>query len=179
MRFLAAGVLLAGSALVASAGAVSAKEFYVGEPVVRQDLQLVPHYLTGIRMEPMADGMEMSADAVHLELDVHATKDETHGFAEDMWIPNLAIQYTLEKVGDPSFRKTGRLVPMSAKDGPHYANNVGFKGDGQYKVTFRLSPPTENGFFRHVDTETGVPVWWQPFTVDWTFAYPAKEAAAQ
>ena len=179
MRSIAAGVLFVGAALVASGCEVAAKEFYVGEPVVRHDLQLVPHYLTGIRMEPTMDGMEMSADAVHLELDVHATKDETHGFAEDMWIPNVTIQYTLEKVGDPSFKKTGRLLPMTAKDGPHYANNVGFMGDGQYKVTFRLSPPSENGFVRHVDTETGVPAWWQPFTAEWTFAYPAKEAAAQ
>lgn len=171
--------IIAGALVLASGTAALAKEYYVGEPVVKNELQLVPHYLTGIRMEPMARGMEMGENAIHLELDVHATKGEKHGFAEDVWIPNLVIRYVLEKVGDPKFRKTGQLLPMTAGDGAHYANNVGFKGDGKYKVTFTLSPPSANGFYRHVDKETGVPDWWQPFSADWTFDFPAKEASAK
>ena len=60
-----------------------AKEFYVGEPVVKNDMQLVPHYLLGIEMAPMVKGMDMGPKAVHLEIDVHATKDDKHGFKED------------------------------------------------------------------------------------------------
>ena len=68
----------------------------------------------------------MGKDAVHLECDVHATKDETHGFAEDAWIPYLTIRFTLTKEG-VKFKKTGRLAPMTATDGPHYANNVAWR----------------------------------------------------
>lgn len=152
-----------------------AKEFYVGEPVVKNDLQLVPHYLLGIEMEPMPKGMSHGKDAVHIELDVHATKDEKHGFKEDEWIPYLTIEYTVEKTGS-SFKKTGTLAAMTAGDGPHYANNVALGGEGDYKLTYRILPPSKAGFIRHTDKETGVPEWWQPFSVSWSFHYPSKEA---
>jgi periplasmic iron binding protein len=57
----------------------------------------MPNYLTGIKMDQMPKGMDMSPDAIHLEADVHATKDETHGFSEDAWIPYLTINFTLTK----------------------------------------------------------------------------------
>src|SRR5271155_2867003 len=101
----------------------AAKEFYVGEPVVKNAMQLVPHYLLGIEMEPMVKGMAMGPNAVHLEVDVHATKDDKRGFKEDEWIPYLTISYTIEKVGTKQ-KKTGKLLAMTAGDGPHYANNV-------------------------------------------------------
>jgi uncharacterized protein involved in high-affinity Fe2+ transport len=44
-----------------------AGEFYVGEPIVQDNLQIVPNYLTGIKMDPMPKGMDMSPDAIHLE----------------------------------------------------------------------------------------------------------------
>lgn len=155
--------------------AVSAKEFYVGEPVVKNDMQLVPHYLLGIEMDTMPKGMSHGKDAVHLEVDVHATKDEKHGFKEDEWIPYLTIEYTVEKTGS-GFRKTGTLAAMTAGDGPHYANNVALGGEGDYKLTYRILPPSKAGFVRHTDKETGVPEWWQPFSVSWSFHYPSKEA---
>ena len=48
-------------------------------------------------------------------------------------------------------------------------------GDGKYKITYVIDPPSMNGFYRHVDKATGVPDWWNPITVDWTFDYPSKE----
>ena len=101
-----------------------AGEFYVGEPIVQENLQIVPNYLTGIRMDQMPKGMDMSPDAIHLEADVHATKDEKHGFSEDAWIPYLTINFTLIKQGN-AFKKTGTLAAMTAADGLHYANNLG------------------------------------------------------
>ena len=151
----------------------SAKEFYVGEPVVKNDMQLVPHYLEGIKMSRMPKGMSMNPKAVHLEIDVHATKDDKHGFHEDEWMPYLKIHYSLEKVGG-RYKTKGDLFAMTAGDGPHYASNVMLAGDGDYKVTFTFEPPSSNGFIRHVDKETGVPEWWKPFSVDWTFHYPSK-----
>jgi len=165
-------------ALAAAALAVpaaTAKEFYVGEPVVKNDMQIVPHYLLGIEMDQMPPGMDMAPNAVHLEVDVHATKDDKHGFKEDEWIPYLTISFTLEKVGT-KLKKTGKLLPMIAGDGVHYANNVAFMGDGDYRITYRFEPPSKAGFIRHIDKATGVPEWWKPFSETWTFHFPSKAA---
>jgi uncharacterized protein involved in high-affinity Fe2+ transport len=150
-----------------------AEEFYIGEPVEQNDLQIVPNYLVGIEMDHMPAGMEMGPNSIHLEADVHATKTEKHGFPEDAWIPYLTIRYTLTKDGS-SFKKTGILAPMTAGDGPHYANNVNMGGPGTYQLTYVIAPPSSNGFIRHVDKATGVPDWWKPMTLHWTFTYPSK-----
>ena len=167
--FLAAGA----APFLMFAPAQAAQEFYIGEPMVQSGMQIVPNYLTGIEMDRMPPGMAMGKDTVHIEADVHATKDETHGFAEDAWIPYLTIRYTLTKEG-AKFKATGRLYPMTAKDGPHYANNVKMAGPGTYKLTYVIDPPSSNGFVRHVDTASGVPGWWKPVKASWTFAYPSK-----
>jgi periplasmic iron binding protein len=153
-----------------------AEEFYVGEPIVKNGMQLVPNYLVGIEMDKMPKGMAMGPNTIHLECDAHATKDETHGFAEDAWMPYLTIGYTVEKVGS-SFKASGKLVAMTADDGPHYAQNIQMDGPGQYHLTYKLDPPSSNGFLRHVDKASGVPEWWKPFSVDWTFTYPSKAKA--
>lgn len=158
---------------VGGIGHASAAEFYVGGPETKNGLQIVGNYLTGIEMEPMPAGSAMGPDAVHLELDVHAARDEAHGFAEDAWMPYLTITYAIEKVGS-DFKKTGQLLPMTAGDGPHYANNVMLSGPGQYHVKYLIDPPSKAGFIRHVDKVTGVPEWWAPFTVEWTFNYPSQ-----
>ena len=157
-------------------GIARAAEFYVGEPIVQDDLQIVPNYLTGIKMDQMPKGMDMNSDAIHIEADVHATKDEKHGFAEDAWIPYLTINFTITKQGS-SFKKTGTLAAMTAGDGPHYANNVAMDGPGTYELTYEILPPSSNGFIRHIDEATGVPEWWKPITAHWTFTYPSKEKA--
>jgi hypothetical protein len=167
--FIAAGLVA-----LLPAASMAAQEFYIGEPVVKENMQIVPNYLTGIEMDRMPQGMAMGKDAVHLEADVHATAKETHGFAEDAWIPYLTISYTLTKDGAPAYRQTGHLFPMTAGDGPHYANNVDMAGPGTYHLTYVIEPPSSNGFIRHTDKASGVPPWWKPITVRWTFAYPSK-----
>jgi hypothetical protein len=152
----------------------NAAEFYIGEPVEQDDMQIVPNYLVGIQMDHMPPGAAMGANAVHLEADVHATKNEKHGFPEDAWIPYLTIKYTLTKDGS-KFKKTGKLAPMTAADGPHYANNVDMGGPGTYQLTYEILPPSSNGFIRHVDKATGVPDWWKPITLHWTLTYPSKQ----
>jgi uncharacterized protein involved in high-affinity Fe2+ transport len=169
MRFLLLAALL-----LTAAPAFAAQEFYVGEPVVKEGMQIVPNYLTGIEMDKMLSGMGMAKDSVHLEADVHATAKESHGFSEDAWIPYLDIHYQLTKDGERTYKKTGLLFPMTAKDGPHYANNVDMAGPGTYHLTYLISPPTSHGFIRHVDKASGVPDWWKPISVDWTFTYPSK-----
>jgi periplasmic iron binding protein len=166
-------ILAAGAFAALCTGAQAAQEFYVGEPVVKEGMQIVPNYLTGIEMDHHPQGMSMSKSAVHLEADVHATKDEAHGFSEDAWIPYLTIKFTVSKNGS-AFHRSGQLYPMTAKDGPHYANNVDMAGPGTYKLTYTILPPSSRGFVRHIDKDSGVPGWWAPITTGWTFDYPSK-----
>ena len=161
---------LATVAAVAAGSTAFAGEFYVGEPVVKNNLQIVPNYLTGIQMATMPAGMDMGKDAIHLEADVHTTKGDTHNLPEDTWVPYLTIRYTITKPGT-KFKKTGTLAPMIAGDGLHYANGVAMPGPGKYHLTYNISAPA---IYRHVDKATGVAPWWAPFNVDWDFQYPSK-----
>ena len=121
--------------------AVHAAEFYVGEPIVRDGMQLAPAYLTGIQMDRMPPGMAMTPDAPHFEIDIHATDGESHGFPPDAWIPYLTVTATIEKPGS-SYREEKQLYPMTAGDGPHYANNFAMAGPGDYRITYVVQPPS-------------------------------------
>lgn len=168
-------IVPAAALLTLAVPAQAAQEFYIGEPVVKENMQIVPNYLTGIEMDRMPRGMEMGgADNVHLEADVHATATDNHGFQEDQWIPYLTVKFTLTKKGDAKFKKSGELYPMIAKDGTHYANNVNMAGPGTYQLTYTILPPSAKGFIRHVDKASGVPAWGKPVMASWTFSYPSK-----
>jgi uncharacterized protein involved in high-affinity Fe2+ transport len=152
-----------------------AREYFVGGPVKEQDMEIVANYLIGVEMAPMGE-MAMhhgGSDMIHLEADVHATADNPYGYADGAWIPYLTVSYALKKDGS-DWVGAGKLVPMTAKDGPHYANNVMMNGPGQYHVTYQIEPPAAEAFGRHIDKETGVPDWWKPITVSFTFKYPQK-----
>lgn len=166
-------ILLAAAASLAAAPAAMAREYYVGGPVHADDMEIVANYLLGIEMAPMPPGMAHGPDAIHLEADVHATANNPYGFADGAWIPYLTIDYTLEKSGS-AWKVSGKLLAMTADDGPHYANNVKMDGAGTYKVTYRFTAPEANGFLRHIDRATGVPPWWKPFSESFTFHYPQK-----
>jgi periplasmic iron binding protein len=175
MRFAAKSAVLAALAACLWAAPASAREFYVGGPVHEHDMEIVANYLVGIEMAPMMPGMVHGADVIHIEADVHATADNVYGYPDGAWVAYLTIRYTLEKKGAPSWKASGVLRPMTAKDGPHYAENVKMDGPGEYVLTYRFEPPEQNGFFRHTDRETGVPEWWAPFEETFTFHYPQAE----
>jgi len=137
-------------------------------------MEIVANYLVGVEMMP---NMQHGPDVIHLDADVHATADNIYGYPDGAWIAYLTIAYTIEKQ-DSGWQASGTLKPMTAKDGPHYADNVKMDGPGSYKVTYRFNPPEGNGFYRHTDQETGVPPWWQPFSQTFTFTYPQKIAAS-
>ena len=154
--------------------AAQAREYPIGGPVQVHDMEIASSYLVGITMAPMPPGMPMSGpDTVHLETDVHATADNPYGYSDGAWIPYLTIDYALSKDGT-DWRARGKLYAMTAKDGPHYADNVRMDGPGAYTVTFRYEPPDTNGFLRHTDEETGVPAWWATFPETFHFRYPQK-----
>ena len=62
-------------------------------------------------------------------------------------------------------------MPMVARDGLHYGATIEMPGDGHYKLTYAIKPPSAGGLGRHVDPATGVEPWWKPFEVsfDWDF----------
>ena len=136
--------------------------------VEKNGMEIVAVYIQPVTMEPMMHGMG-PAD-IHLEADIHALKDNQHGFAEGDWIPYLGITYTISKV-ESGWSTTGAFMPMAAADGPHYANNIKLDGAGKYKLRYHIAPPPYNGFYRHTDKETGVTEWWQPFDLDWEFIF--------
>jgi uncharacterized protein involved in high-affinity Fe2+ transport len=170
MRFFPAAASIA--VLIQAPSAV-AREYPIGGPVHENDMEIAASYLIGVEMAPMPPGMPMGPDTVHLETDVHATADNVWGFPDGAWIPYLTIDYTLTRQGT-NWRATGQMLAMTAKDGPHYANNVKMDGPGIYKVELRYGSPEANGFLHHVDKETGVPGLWQPFSETFTFMYPQK-----
>ncbi|MES2906513.1 MAG: iron transporter [Pseudomonadota bacterium] len=157
-------------ALAFSATGATAREYYIGGPVHKYDMEIVANYLLGIEMAPMTNHLH-GDDVIHIEADVHATADNTHGYADGAWVGYMIITYTVEKK-DSNWKATGTLKPMVAKDGPHYADNVKMDGAGDYKVTYHFEPPEKNGFYRHTDEETGVPEWWKPFDQSFDFKYP-------
>ncbi len=156
---------------LAFAASASAREYYVGGPVHLYDMEIVANYLVGVEMAPMMPNVVHGPGVIHLEADVHATADNRYGYPDGAWVPYLTVSYILEKTGT-TWRATGVLKPMTAKDGPHYADNIRMAGPGRYKVSYSFTSPEANGFYRHVDKETGVPGWWKPFSVAFLFNYP-------
>lgn len=160
---LAAGVVVAAPAL--------AREHGIGDPVVTDGLILRPVYLQPVHMAPMLPGMDAKgASDAHLELDVHADKNNGHGFDPGAWVPYLTVSYMITKK-DSDWSTFGTMKAMVANDGPHYGDNVKFDGPGKYTLTVKLLPPPYQSFYRHTDKETGVAAWWKPFTKSWTFTY--------
>lgn len=155
-----------------------AQEYPLGQPTIKDGMEIQGVYLQPITMD--MDGMthmhNLSAKEsdVHLEADIHAVEENPNGFAEGAWIPYLTIKYSVDKLGDNKAAQTGEFMPMVASDGPHYGKNIKLDGNGKYKVTFTIYPPSYNknvGFGRHIDKETGVAPWFKPFDVTWEFNY--------
>jgi uncharacterized protein involved in high-affinity Fe2+ transport len=99
-------------------------------------------------MAPVLPGMDAASADAHLEIDIHADKNNPQGFEPGAWIPYLTVS-----------------------DGPHYGANIKFHGPGKYRASFRIEPPPYDAFFRHTDKETRVPEWSGPITKSWEFTY--------
>ncbi len=148
-----------------------AKEIPVGKPQTVSGMEIGAVYLQPIEMEPAGMMGDAATSDVHLEADIKAAKDNKNGFAQGDWIPYLGVSYELTKAGDPTLKK-GEFMPMVANDGPHYGDNVKLMGPGKYVLKLTVSPPGAHSHFgRHVDKETGVAAWFEPFTVQYEFTY--------
>jgi len=150
----------------------SALEYPIGKPKVVHGMEIGAVYLQPVVMEP-AMGLTAKQTDIHLEADIQAQENNPNGFPPGGWIPDLVIHYELEREGG-SKQISGDFGAMVASDGPHYGANVKLDGPGRYHLTYTIKPPgTSNGhaFMRHVDKETGVSPWFEPFTVEYDFVY--------
>lgn len=145
----------------------------IGGPLLRDGLEVVPSTLGGAELDRPA-AMSRAADSVFLMADVHAARDEGHGFAEHAFIPYLSISYALTKEDAPTFKKAGLLYPVAAKDGPRYGASVEMAGPGTYHLIYIISPPSAHGMMRRTDKAGGVPDWFKPITGNWDFVYAGQ-----
>ncbi|MFC3073364.1 iron transporter [Shinella pollutisoli] len=168
-RLLAlAGTGLLGLTLSSAFGA----EYPIGTPQLAGGMEIAAVYLQPIEMEPESMMAPAAETDIHLEADIHALADNTNGFAEGDWMPNLAIEYRLAKPED-GWTASGTLMPMVASDGPHYGDNVKLSGPGRYTLEFVVTAGGggHGQFGRHVDKETGVAPWPEPITVSYEFVF--------
>ena len=142
----------------------------IGGPLLREGLEVVPSTLSGVELDRMP--LAGATDSILLVADIHAAKDEPHGFAG--FVPYLSVSYLLTKEDVPTFKRTGLLYPLAAKDGPHYAAPTDLSGPGVYHLTYIISPPSSHGMMRRTDKGGGVPEWWKPISASWIFSYPTK-----
>lgn len=161
--------------LVALSGAFSlaamADEFPIGEPVIKNNLQVAAVYLVPQLMD-IEQGGDLSKFDIHLEADIHATEGNKNGFEEGEWIPHLTVNYKLQKEGGPT--QEGVLIPMVADDGPHYGKNVKLNGHGKYKLTLTIHNPGSNKSIplaRHTSKENGVAEWFNTFDAEYSFEF--------
>jgi uncharacterized protein involved in high-affinity Fe2+ transport len=153
-----------------AAYAYAFKEYPIGEEKTLNKMKIAAVYLQPIDMEPRGLDLPASQADIHLEADIHATKGNPNGFGAGEWIPYLTITYKLQNL-DTGKTLTGKLMPMVAKDGPHYGANIKMPGTGNYKLIYTIEPPSKQGFGRHSDKDTGVGKWFEPFMVEFKFKY--------
>ena len=144
----------------------------IGAAVAHDGVEIVPGIETGIQFD-RAPTIPTPA-SVFLSADVHAAKDESHGFTG--FIPYLSISYSLTKDGEPTYKKTGLLYPTATKNGPRYIGAAELDGPGAYHLTYLVSPPSAHGMYRLTGKDNGVPDWWKPITAKWDFTYPLNPA---
>jgi uncharacterized protein involved in high-affinity Fe2+ transport len=162
---LASALFMGGTAL--------GKEYPIGKPQTKAGMEIGAVYLQPIEMDPPDVMLPAKDSDVHLEADVKGARDNKNGFAQGDWIPYLSVNYELTKLDDNQTKK-GPFMPMVANDGPHYGDNVKMMGPGKYKLLLTIAPPSADPhahFGRHVDKETGVGPWFEPFTVEFEFVY--------
>lgn len=149
------------------------EEIPIGQDQEVGPLNVAAVYFQPIDMEPAGMGLSAAESNLHLEADIHALKDNKLGYGEGDFIPKLTVDYVIQDKNDPKNKIEGTLMEMNASDGPHYGANVKLNKDGEYKLTFKIHSPAENGWMLHVDKETGVEgrFWNEPLeaSFDWDY----------
>ena len=147
----------------------------IGAPVVQSGVEIVAGTETNVQFDRAPTAL--SPNSVFLAADVHATKDNVHGFTG--FIPYLSISFSLTKDGEPTYKKTGLLYPTATKTGPRYVGAAELDGAGTYHLTYLVSAPNAHGMYRQTGKDNGVPDWWKPISAKWDFSYPANQVSSK
>lgn len=146
------------------------REYPIGDPVgfERNHIRVAAVWLPSVTME---GGPESGQGAIHVEADITASEGNPNGFASGEFVPYLKITYKLTSNDGKTVLDQGTMLPMVARDGLHYGTSMLPPKPGEYKLTYRVEPPSVGGLGRHHDPVTGVAPWWEPFevTFDWEF----------
>jgi periplasmic iron binding protein len=147
----------------------------LGAPVTQGGVEITPGLEASVQFD--RSPTSPAPDSVFLVADVHATKDETHGFTG--FIPYLSISFSITKDGEATYKKTGLLYPTAGKNGPRYVGITEMNGPGSYHLSYLVSPPSAHGMYRQTGKDNGVPDWWKPITAKWDFTYPTSTASSK
>lgn len=163
-------LLLAALLAIGVTTAARAAEMPAGDPITRHGMRIAGVFLQPVAMDPAPEGISAADSDIHLEADIAALADNPNGFGAGDWIPYLSVAYELRREG-ATWSQAGDLTAMVANDGPHYGANVALDGPGRYELRLTLTPPSANGFARHIDRETGVAPWWEPIVYTGRFVF--------
>jgi periplasmic iron binding protein len=140
----------------------------LGAPLAQSGIEIAPGIETQMQFDRAPTSL--APDSVFLTADVHAAKDNVHGFTG--FVPYLSISFTLTKDGERTYKKAGLLYPTASKSGPRYVGITDMSGPGTYHLSYLVSPPNAHGMYRQTGKDNGVPDWWKPITATWDFTYP-------
>lgn len=134
-------------------------------------------YFQPVDMYPAGMGLPAAKANLHLEADLHALKDNNLGYGEDEFVPGLTVNYKIVDKADPKNMQEGTLMTMNASDGPHYGANLKLDKDGDYTVSLSILSPETNGWYLHVDPETGVKgrFWTKPLQASFDWKYTVHQ----
>lgn len=148
------------------------REYPVGESVEINKLEIAAVWLPPVKMDHIKSMDDLrkkkAGQSIHIEADIHAIEANDNGFGAGEWIPSLNVSFTIEDANGVVTK--GKLLPMVAKDGPHYGAQL-FLPFNKYKLTFHIAPPDSKEFGRHTDSITGVAPWWKAFDLSWEFNF--------
>ncbi|KAA8827618.1 MULTISPECIES: iron transporter [Bifidobacterium] len=158
-------------------GGAGFEEIPIGDDQEVGPLNVAAVYFQPVDMYPEGQGLSAAEANLHLEADIHALKNNELGYAEGEFIPKLTVDYKIEDKNDPNNVQQGTFMEMNADDGPHYGANLKLDKDGEYKLTFTIHSPQENGWTLHVDPETGVKgrFWTEPLTASFDWDYTVHQ----
>lgn len=155
------------------------REYPIGDPegFERNQIRVAAVWLPSVTME---GGPSAGDAAIHVEADITATESNLNGFAAGEFVPYLKIAYELVSADGKNVLDQGTMLPMVARDGLHYGTSMIPPKPGEYKLKYRIEPPSAGGLGRHHDPVTGVAPWWEPFevTFDWEFEGTSAETPA-
>jgi len=136
------------------------KEINIGEEKIVGPFQVAAVYFQGVDMVPEGRQPSAAESDMHLEADIHLTKEagKKFGFGngKDIWPAYLTVNYKVLST-DGKEVTSGSMMPMNADDGAHYGTNIkkNVLKVGKYKLVIEIQPSAD--YLLHTDEETGVP----------------------